>query len=678
MIFCETGGTESADFDSLVVFASQARAHGLPVVVSEQSIPAGIGMGHQFDVSSFLSHSAPSSDDHVVLLAANRADAVRVGQLRDRANGATLSCLAFGAFETRQSEITVASRLAYAFHREPTLIRTDGIAGLPAANAPIFGAPLAKAKRDKPTVGLFFPDLETGDARPMIRALALSQHFNIEIVTTGAAKKKWIDADGYNIRVWHLGELLPRAMAARFDVAVFFAEPMAWSRFQMLFANMALAGTALIDATLARSWHSQMPDVIAGPARLADLSDWLCHSILPNAERIAHELKHSELASKLTINEPLMALSTPIKRKLRKVRRADETILFIPTNGVGLGHAKRCSLVADAMRDRAKAQFAAFPSCIGMLTASGFDTMPLVSRTPHRASHDNDVINFARVSSLTKHAAVAVFDGGYVFDSIMRSAADSGKPSVWIRRGLWQASQNNQIALDRQKAFTRIVVPTEAFDELNAPAETNANVVQVGPIVQCNTMTPGKSADLRANLLNQLGLKGTKLVVTMLGGGVAADRRAQINAICSHLADQDDIAHLLVVWPTATTDPGWFHYANTRVVQSIHASALIPLADLFVSAIGYNSFHEALYGQVPTIFVPQMASYMDDQRARGRAAAERDLAVLVEPWELLSLTRAIDECLGGKSDLLRENLRGLNLPEPGTHDAAKCILEVAQ
>jgi UDP:flavonoid glycosyltransferase YjiC (YdhE family) len=164
----------------------------------------------------------------------------------------------------------------------------------------------------------------------------------------------------------------------------------------------------------------------------------------------------------------------------------------------------------------------------------------------------------------------------------------------------------------------------------------------------------------------------------MLGGGVAADRRAQVKTVCAHLENRSDVMHVLVVWPTATTDPSWFQYKNTRVVQSVHASALIPLADLFISAIGYNSFHEVIYGGVPTIFIPQMASFMDDQRARGQAAADREVAMMVEPWEFLTLTKRIDECLDGHSEVLRKNLRSLHLPEPGARAAAAASLEVAQ
>jgi UDP:flavonoid glycosyltransferase YjiC (YdhE family) len=678
MIFCETAGNDQAAFDTLAVFVSQARAHGLPVAISESSVPEAICAAHEFDVTPFLSHASPKSGDKIILLATDKVCPERAGQLRELTKGHAIECLGYGQLDDRQAQITAASRLAYALGREPDLESCDEKVGLPCAHIPIFGVQGAAKPRRKPTVGLFFPDLEAADARASLRGLSLSQEFNLEIVTNGVDKKKWIDSDGYKVPIWHLGELLPRAMASRFDVAVFFSKPVSWPRFQMLFANLTVRGAALVDATMDQLWHRHMPEVIPGPVRLGDMDDWIKRSVIPNLDGIRTEIMQSALAQSFCLPKSLAQMQEPQPDRPRSRKTGKPSVLFVPTNGVGLGHAKRCSLIADEMREKATPSFAAFPSCIGMLTASGFDTLPLVSRTSHRAGHDNDVTNFARLKAAASEAAAMVFDGGYVFDSVMRAAADNDKPSIWVRRGLWQASQNNQVALDRQKTFTRIVVPTEAFDELNAQEETTSNVVKVGPIVQRIDLNAGEVGDLRASLAERLDIQGKKLVITMLGGGVAADRRAQINTICSHLSGQDDVMHLLVVWPTATTDPGWFHYPNTRVVQSIHASALIPLADLFISAIGYNSFHEAMYGQVPTIFIPQMASFMDDQRARGKAAADRELALLIEPWELLSLTHAIDDCLGERGPKLREKLRSLNLPEPGSRAAAQQILEVVQ
>ena len=136
------------------------------------------------------------------------------------------------------------------------------------------------------------------------------------------------------------------------------------------------------------------------------------------------------------------------------------------------------------------------------------------------------------------------------------------------------------------------------------------------------------------------------------------------------------VLHLVVVWPGATLQPAWFSWSNSRIVRTNRGAALVAAADLCVSAAGYNSFHEILYTGVPAVFVPQMTSFMDDQRARARAAAERGLAAVVEAGQLMTLEREISRLLDGETEMARR-LAALDLPAPGNAQAAALIEEVA-
>ena len=146
----------------------------------------------------------------------------------------------------------------------------------------------------------------------------------------------------------------------------------------------------------------------------------------------------------------------------------------------------------------------------------------------------------------------------------------------------------------------------------------------------------------------------------------------QIQALAGLFERRSDTLHLVLVWPTAALEPGWFGWRNTRVIRTQHAPVLAAAADLVVTAAGYNSFHEALYNRVPAIFVPQMSTYMDDQRARARAACERGLAAMVEENELMTLERLVNRHLDdGEAEALRARLAAAELPEPGTLRAAR-------
>ena len=113
------------------------------------------------------------------------------------------------------------------------------------------------------------------------------------------------------------------------------------------------------------------------------------------------------------------------RRRAPALRRAK--VVFMPTNGIGLGHAQRCTLVAAELdRDRVDPIFAAFPSCTGLVKAYGFDAMPLVQRSAlHPRAYENDLVNYLRLKALTDDARTLVFDGGYVFDLVYRTIVEN-------------------------------------------------------------------------------------------------------------------------------------------------------------------------------------------------------------------------------------------------------------
>jgi predicted glycosyltransferase len=342
-----------------------------------------------------------------------------------------------------------------------------------------------------------------------------------------------------------------------------------------------------------------------------------------------------------------------------------------------MGHAKRCSLIADELSKDYNCNFAVFPSCIPMVTGYGFDAAPLVARSPNREFLDPDIINYARLERLTQTSDMLMFDGGYVFDSVVRSIVDNQLDAFWIRRGLWSASQNNSTTLDRQKYFKAVFVPTEAFDELNQTIGTDNNTFNVGPIVQKINKTRAAVRKLRKGLFKQAGRDYDKILVSMLGGGVASDRSAILATIINSLSAKPNVLHVIVVWPAAKINPQIYSRKNTLVLRTFSASVLLAAADLFVSAVGYNSFHEVIYNQIPTIFIPQTAAYMDDQRARAQAAVMRGLADMVEPWEHRKLSALIDQRLSNGSTDLTDAMGIVKLPKSG-QSQFKSILEEVQ
>ena len=707
MIHVDWTCAPSPGSEAAAVLVASLRDAGLPAGLLGSSVPAGLSYNRTCDIALLIAPTPPSAGDRLLVLSGQTASDTHFSSLR-RFAGAGLGRTVLAArLESRQHEIGLATKFGYALGQDPELLSlADESASLLGSSlGPVFGIdrrrgdPADKVLR----VLLVAPDIKDATIAGRLQTLAVSRRLKVTVLTDGESKTV-LRKSGVALPVYHYGEVPLHVHVAGTDVAVFCqAVPRSYAM-RMMLADLAASGTGLLDASDGFVNRQREPAFLPAPSDPNALAGFLLTEIGNAIGDLKQMARDSALAR--TAKENLAALrralgagaadtpqgaADPAAPRLRAARprsgpapapeQPRERILFLPTNGVGLGHAQRCSLIAGelAQNPAASPVFAAFPSCLRLIKSYGFDVMPLVAKSPlHAEPFANDVVNTVRLDHLMNGTAAFVFDGGYIFNSVFQTILGHRMPGVWIRRGLWQPGQDNSVALEREKVFSRVIVPQEAFSELNEEYSVGSHIVRVGPIVQQITLSQADRGTLRAGLAERLGLPFRQLVVTMLGGGVAADRSAQTTAVAASLARRKDVLHLVVVWPTATVDPGLFCWPNTRVVRTHHASVLAAAADLFVSAVGYNSFHEALYNRIPTIFVPQMAAYMDDQRSRAVAAAERGLARLAEPHELATLDQTLARMLDhGEADALRSRLTALDLPEPGTAAAATCIADLA-
>jgi UDP:flavonoid glycosyltransferase YjiC (YdhE family) len=85
--------------------------------------------------------------------------------------------------------------------------------------------------------------------------------------------------------------------------------------------------------------------------------------------------------------------------------------------------------------------------------------------------------------------------------------------------------------------------------------------------------------------------------------------------------------------------------------EHVHLISAYPLSrylrafDIAVSAAGYNSFHELLRFGVPTLFLPNLETSLDDQRTRANYAASQGWAHSLDKPEPDSVRAALDDLL---------------------------------
>ncbi|MGI9388504.1 MAG: glycosyltransferase [Boseongicola sp.] len=680
MILLEAGPQGDRAFDAKAIFAAQLSARGHEVAIDDRVIPEELDRHRKYEVAPFLASIIKSEIDQVLLIGAEQIEDETLLKLRGHGFSPDVPIAAVGRFDNHQAFLGAQSRLAYALGIEPKLVDLSTVhsSALPVtAVSPLTASgqrPLRRIEQAKLELFVFLPP-DLADEPSTVQVLAAMDNmagYRLSIVAP-AKGKELIRASRYSqLCVFSYSEVSPVALAQRADVAAFYGDSVPGERMAIFALELMGAGKAVIDATVPAVFERTGAPALRGPEELTALPPYLEHSVLPNLEAIGNHVRDNAwiAARKIERLEIELGLGKPAKDR---PEQDNGRHLFFPTNGNGLGHAQRCSLIAAECERPSESIFAAFPSCLPLLQGKGFRCLPLVSRSNvHCEGFAHDLVNYQRLRGSVSSSDHLVFDGGYVFDSVLRTIVETGCKATWIRRGLLQPVQRNAISPEREKAFDQIIVPLEAFDELNNDNRFRMDTARVGPIVQKRAII--SRDELRQNLSKRFGLEFDTLVVSALGGGVASDRSAQLQALAMMMEGRKNCLHLVLVWPNARVAPNLYGWDRTRVITTRASAKLLLAADLAVSAAGYNSFHEMLYHRIPTILIPQSAEFMDDQERRAHAATERGLADMVLANELLKLEQTVKSFLDdGRGDDLAKALAKLELPLPGNADAARLL-----
>ncbi|MEE9426974.1 MAG: glycosyltransferase [Paracoccaceae bacterium] len=682
MILLESGIQDLRSFDAKYQLARQLAVYGYRAVIDDATAPETLPGAMKYEAIPYLANISDINIEHMLLIGAEAISDDTLAGLRDHRFAPLTRASAIGRFGDTQSSISAQAKLAYVLGFEPEVHDLTNLQPNPMLQpslAPLLASKAKEQKRDQRQTQIFLilpkEVLEDESILPYLTVLDQMSGVECRVITAGIGKDQIKTSPSASTRVFGFSELFPATFASMADIAVFYGPNIPGERMASLALDLMRQGGMVIDSTETGALLETGAPVVRGPTDIRSLAMFLQGSILVNRKAIGAEAAEHPWIRENSLERLLEAISfkKPKKQKIRKPR--EPRTIFFPTNGVGLGHAQRCALVARQMKTSKNVAFTAFPSCVPMLQSYGFDCLPLVQKSEfHSSNGSNDLLNYLRLGHTLDLGDRLVFDGGYVFDSVYRTILEKQLSAIWIRRGLFQPGQTGRTPLERESVFEKVIVPAEVFEELNTNYTYSDHVYHVGPIVQQNELKTKDRNKLRARIKTLFKSPFKKLVVTLLGGGEAADRTAQMQSLCSQFAAHPDCLHLIVVWPNAKISSSLMGWPNSHIVRSMRAAELSQAADFIVSATGYNSFNEAMYHAVPAIFIPQMAPYTDDQERRARAATERDLSVMVLSNELLLLQREVSAFLeGDKANAIRKNLKALRLPETGTKAAAKLI-----
>jgi UDP:flavonoid glycosyltransferase YjiC (YdhE family)/2-polyprenyl-3-methyl-5-hydroxy-6-metoxy-1,4-benzoquinol methylase len=352
-------------------------------------------------------------------------------------------------------------------------------------------------------------------------------------------------------------------------------------------------------------------------------------------------------------------------------------ILFLCSNGAGLGHLTRSLAVARRMRR--------IDPALPIYFLSSSLALPVIAREGMVAYHIppqselSPRFNWAAWNELLKQMLGIVIDthrpSALVYDGV---SPFRGLLDVIAKAGF---SYTGMILRLRHKHDRLLKLGAEfgRFDELIFPGErgvstpaelTGLHHFESDPIVFLDRaeLLPRAVARQRWNVA-----PSQKLVYVQLGAGNINDTRDWVKQVLNLLRKQPDVEVVLAESPISkrVVEPPPGVHTLSHYPNSLYFNAF----DLAIAATGYNTFHELMHFGVPSIFIPNQQTVTDDQVGRAKSAEDVSAARVVldradlEPAILEFLREDVAQTARAKAVEL--------VPRNGAADVARHVLEAA-
>ena len=437
--------------------------------------------------------------------------------------------------------------------------------------------------------------------------------------------------------------------------------------FEVVFGEAAVYGPPESVRDIIRSHHD---DPALFRARIATANDVLREQFSHEAhvirlERIIGKPRPTTASGGATTAPADTTTTQPPSLSTAETRR----VLFLTSNGVGMGHLTRMLAIANRCGPAITPVFVTMPQAMRVVEEQGYlaEFLPFhgylgcdLVQWNHYLRHEIDeMINFYQ-------ASVIVFDGNVAYGGLVGALRDNPTcMGVWCRRAMWRPGGASADNIERESAFHAVVEPGElagAYDAgLTVSHRGRTRMVDPIRLLDASDMLDRESA--RA----EIGVQAEGLaVLVQLGSGNNYDYNEVRKLVLERLGRETDVQIVVAEWLIAE--------APTELPDGVVRLSAFPNAryfnafDFAVSAAGYNSFHELIAAGLPTIFVPNENPMMDQQIVRAQYAERQGLGLCVRVNDVYHMRPSLERMLDAA---FRKDVRDSCLSLPTANGAAE-------
>ncbi|MDZ4736482.1 MAG: glycosyltransferase [Rhodospirillaceae bacterium] len=428
-----------------------------------------------------------------------------------------------------------------------------------------------------------------------------------------------------------------------------------------LFAAMAMAKTVILPHRLSPHFGS-----LAQYCDIDAIDDTLRRSLVSkDAERqVGSPADVGSFAATLSdgYRDRVRAL-VPGKRN-RQGRRANRspkvtkpTALLVASNGIGLGHVSRILAITRHVRERFVPVIVSLSRALPDIENFGHQVEYLPSQKMTNADPRLwDRWFSTEIERLADRygASLIAFDGSNAPFGLVRAVASRADCAlVWIRRGMWGDAHTS--LLKNSRWFDAIIEPGEiaAAYDTGVTARLSDRVVRVPPI----RLLDKRDLISRKAARTELGLDPNRpAALVQIGASAGDDTLTLVSGVIQELRKFSSLQIVLAQWLTGTQCLSL--WPGLRVLQGFPISQYFNAFDFSIAEAGYNTFHDVISFELPTVFIPNSSPGRDDHRARARFAQDQGAGFALAADELQDLSEIVEVLMVDRArDMVRANCR---------------------
>lgn len=365
-----------------------------------------------------------------------------------------------------------------------------------------------------------------------------------------------------------------------------------------------------------------------------------------------------------------------IKKIKQNMNKPPRKILFMPTNGSGLGHVTRTLAVARRLKEmypNVEIIFFTTSFAINIIKEEGFLVyyFPSTNLLPKNIS-DKDINHIMEkyiIEIIKRHNIdTLVFDGVFPYAYLINVIEKiKNLNPIWIQRGMYKSGKS-KLVINRENFFNLIIVPGEANQNYTI-LNKDGNFRYCPPIIY------SKKSELlpREIIIKMWNLDpNKKTVYVQLGEGLYNDVNSLIFKVVESLKHEKNLQ--IVIGESVIAHKPYEIDPDVFVVRNYPNSIYFNAFDFAIITGAYNTFHETIYFGLPAILFPVKETGTDDHMARAKIASKLKTGFVFTDFNSHKFEKTVQKILiPDTNSKMRENTK--NIFENGAKLAAQYIMQ---